>query len=388
MTLSKPAVLVVAAEESSCKYALRVMKAFQKLNKDLYFFGIGNEEMRAQGLHPLARSEDIAVMGLVEVFKVQGQIRQALKNILAEIDKNPPQVALLLDFGGFNLHLAQALKVRNIPVVYYVLPKVWAWRKKRAVKVKNYVDHALAIHPFEEEFFAELGVRAQFIGHPLLEEKQDFLNSDFDILKFKTSKNMNSQSSVLGLMPGSRRSEVKRHLNVMLDAAEKVWQKDSSVQVAILLAPAFTESGLKQQIQKTYQFPIHFIKEDSWKMVAVCDYLLTASGTATLQVGLLKKPQVVVYKMSAISARLAKWIVKIPYFSLINLILNKKSVTELFQNEVNPKRMAEEIWALMKKEDRYTSLIKDYALLEKEMQKSNATDEVVKLILSYVDAKA
>lgn len=383
---SVPSVLVVAAEESSCKYALRVMRRLQEgQNLKIKFWGVGNAEMRAQeGFKAIAKSEDLAVMGLFEVFKIQGLIRQALKDILHEVDQNPPQVAMLLDYGGFNLYLAQALKARNIPVVYYVLPKVWAWRKKRALKIKNYVDRALAIHPFEEKFFADLNVKADFVGHPLLEEKQDHLNKNLDILRLKNQVGLESSGTVLGLMPGSRRSEVKRHLDIMLDSAALIQEQKPDVQVVVLLAPAFDEANLRKQIKKQYSFPIHFIKSDSWQMIQVCDFLLTASGTATLQVGLLQKPQVVIYKMNALSARLAKWVVKIPYFSLVNLILNKSSVTELFQADAHPDKISKELLELMQKGDKYQALMQDYQQLESEMGRVQATEEVCKVLKDYL----
>ena len=382
-----PSVLVVAAEESSCKYAVRVMRGLKhELGHDVRFWGVGNLEMRNQGFKALAHSEDMAVMGLFEIFKIQALIRQALKNILEEVDKNPPKVALLLDYGGFNLHLAQALKARNIPVVYYVLPKVWAWRKKRALKIKAYVDHALAIHPFEEKFFADLGVKATFVGHPLLEEKQDFLNKKFDVQELKRSLNM-KEGPVLGLMPGSRNSEVSRHFNLMLEAAQKIKKVHADLQVVVLLAPAFTPEGLKNQISAQCDLPLHFIKRDSWDMIGLCDFLITASGTATLQVGLLQKPQVVVYKMNPLSARLARIVVKIPFFSLINLILNKNAVTELFQGDANPEAISQEVLELMKKTERYTQLLGDYSHLEAEMQKTSATTEVVKILKQYLSQK-
>lgn len=385
--IQEASVLVVAAEESSCKYALRVMRGLRHdlQNSKFNFWGIGNAEMQAEGFKAMASSEDMAVMGLFEVFKIQALIRETLKKILQEVDRHPPQVALLLDYGGFNLYLAQELKKRNVPVVYYVLPKVWAWRKKRALKIKNHVDHALAIHPFEENFFADLDVKATFVGHPLLEEKQDYLNRKFDIEAYKASLNMGT-GPVLGLMPGSRKSEVSRHFNLMLEAASQVRTQSpgTQVEVVVLLAPAFDEQTLRLQIKKNYDFPIHFVKRDSWEMIDLCDYLITASGTATLQVGLLKKPQVVVYKMNPLSARLARWVVKIPYFSLINLILNKKAVTELFQGEAHPQAVAQEVLELMSGQEKYARLIADYGQLEQEMQKASATTEVVKIIKTYV----
>lgn len=378
-------VLIVAAEESSCKYALRLIKHLQnKTQAPITYWGIGNQEMCEHGFKAIVNSEDIAVMGLIEVFKIQAKIRQSLKDILNRVEQSPPQVAVLLDFGGFNLYLAKELKKRNIPVVYYVLPKVWAWRKKRALKIKNYVDQALAIHPFEVDFFKALGVEASFVGHPLLEEKQDFLNSGFDQKQFKIKCGLNSEKEVVGLMPGSRRSELKKHLNPMLDAAQKTLENFPDTQVAVLVAPAFEVVDLKAMIQKKYKFPVHFIKAQSWQMVQACDYMITASGTATLQVGLLYKPQVVIYKMNTVSAWLARKVVKVPYFSLVNLILEKPAVTELFQTDANPQKISEVMLQLMNKTEAYQAMKKAYALLEEKMQSQNATEEVVRRILPYL----
>ncbi len=388
MTLSlakSNSLLIIAGEESSCKYAIKVMTYLKKNKTDLDFWGIGNKEMEGLGFSRLAKSEDLAVMGLFEILKNQKKIRAAFSEVLKQCEIRKPKVALLLDYGGFNLKLAGVLKSKGIKVVYYIPPKIWVWRKNRVFKIKKFVDKVLVVHPFEVDFYKNYGVEATYVGHPLLEEFYHYKSNSSSLEPFKKKLGLDSSLN-LGLMPGSRDSEVERLLNLFLDTAALVYEKKPNINVTVLVAPGYEIEDFKARLNKNYEFPIHFVKEDSWKMIDLCDYLITASGTATLQVGLLKKPQIVVYRMNPLSAFLAKIIVTgIKYFGLINLILNEQICPEYFQQNAKPEPMSQNILDLIiNKDNLKTEMLAKYDRLEEQLKGPGAAKMVSESILSFL----
>lgn len=378
--------LVVAAEESSCKYALKILKQIKQEKPHLKAWGIGNKEMEIFGFHRLANAEDLAVMGLFEILKNQKKIRTAFSDIIAEVKRSKPKAAILLDYGGFNLKLAKSLKELGVKVIYYIPPKVWVWKKNRVFKIKKYVDDVLVVHPFEVDFYKSYGIEAKYVGHPLLEEYYTYKNTPFSLEAFKNKLGLDTSLNI-GLMPGSRNSEVDLLLNPMLEAAEVLIKKKSNINISMLVAPGFEIEDLRKRFSRFYDFPIHFIKEDSWRMIDLCDYMITASGTATLQVGLLKKPQIIIYKMNPISAYLAKIVVKgIKFFGLVNLILGQKICPELFQGEVQPETMAQLTLDLIQnKEDLRDKMLTAYMNLEKELKGDGAARLVSLAVYKYYD---
>jgi lipid-A-disaccharide synthase len=378
-------ILVVAAEESSGKYALKVIKEFKSQRSHIQFWGIGNLEMETHGFKRLAKSEDLAVMGLFEILKNQKKIRTAFSEILKQAKLTKPKVALLLDYGGFNLRLSAHLKKMGIKVVYYIPPKVWVWKTNRVYKIKEFVDDVLVVHPFEVDFFNKYGVKSLYVGHPLLEEYYNYKSTQFPVDAFKKKLGLDGSLNI-GLMPGSRNSEVNLLLNPMLEAAEKLLELKPNINISVLVAPGFEIEDFKQRLEKSYSFPIHFIKEDSWLMIDLCDYMITASGTATLQVGLLKKPQIVIYKMNPLSAVLAKIIVRgIKNFGLVNLILGKQICPEFFQSEVKSEPMAQKVVDLIKNKDRKTDeMLTSYSELEEELKGPGAAKLVVETLSKYL----
>ena len=379
--------LVVAAESSSCAYACRVIQALKE--DQISFWGVGNPEMQSLGFECLEFSKNMAVMGLFEILKKRKHIQSAYSVIVERIKKKPPQAALLLDYGGFNLKLARVLKSQGIPVIYYIPPKVWAWKESRALKIKKYVDRTLVVFPFEVDYYKKHNINVEFVGHPIVEDLKAFQHSEFDREHFKRRLGLNT-SFVLGLMPGSRESEVSRHLTVMLDAAEILWKKKPFLNICVLVAPDFEIDEMKGMLKKRYEMPLTFVKEESWSMIDICDSIIAASGTATLQVGLLKKPQVVIYKMNPISMLLFREIIKmtgnIKYASLVNIVLGQKCVCpELIQREASVKNIVTKILPLLSsKSPEVLQMKEDYQKLEEHFFHSMASEKVADVIREFL----
>lgn len=341
-------VMMVAAEASSSLYAQRLLELWRTEGRKVAAFGIGSRQMEQLGFECVGRSEELAVVGLQEVLAHWSQIKSCFYKLLDEADRRKPKYVLLMDYPDFNLRLAKQLKKRGHRVVYYISPQIWAWRKSRVFFIKKWVDLMLVLFPFEKDFYDSHAVANEFVGHPLLDELSDELTDKKEILRARARYGFSPNDIVLGLMPGSRHSELKHHLQIQLKVAERLQKNSPKLKVALFVAPHFEVEQIKQMLPQGSQLYLTVIKDEPFKMICLSDVVLTASGTATLMVGLLAKPMVIMYKMSPLSGWLAKLIVKgTDFFGLVNLILKKKVAPELFQQAASEEGLIQELKPLI-----------------------------------------
>ncbi len=376
-------VLIVAGEASSSLYAQRLIEHWKRQGQEIETFGIGSRSMEALGFRCLGRSEEMAVVGLLEVIRHFPLIRRVYKALLAECDRQRPDVALLLDYPDFNLRLAKDLKKRGIRVVYYISPQVWAWRRGRVKLIKKVVDEMLVLFPFEEAFYREHGVKATFVGHPLLDEL-DHLSEDTSLLRQQFG--LKADELVLGLMPGSRESELKNHLREQLAAAELLVRRYPAMRAVLLCAPTIERERLQKEASEI-SIPIQIIKAEPFAMIGVSDFLLVASGTATLMVGLMARPMVVMYRMSAITAWFAKRLVKhTRFFGMVNLVMGREVAKELFQEQASAAGMATELEKFVDPSIRLTT-IAELKTLKARLGSQGATGRVALALAPYLTSK-
>lgn len=334
-------VLIVAAEASSVTYAQRILETWKKQGRKVHAFGVGSQDMENIGFERLGKSEEMAVVGAAEIINHFGLLKGVFDSLVVEAEKRRPKVAIVMDYPEFNLMLAKKLHAMDIPVVYYISPQVWAWRKGRVKTIKKYCKKVFVLFPFEVPFYEEHGVPCEFVGHPLLDELDERLIDDATY--FKTHRNqcgIRDDEIVLGLMPGSRRLELKQHFQIQLDAARILSKKYPNLKVLILTAPTFSKEQMQDYLED-FRLPYILLKDEPFRMIHLVDMMLVASGTATLQVGILKKPMVIMYKMKWLTGVFAKLVVRgTKYFGLVNLILNREAVPERFQSEVTPEKIA------------------------------------------------
>lgn len=349
----KSKVLIVAAEASSSLYAKRLLEIWKSKGRDVSAFGIGSRDMEALGFEILGRSEEMAVVGLQEVIAHWDLIKYTFYSLLEKAETEKPDFALLLDYPDFNLRLAKKLKKLGIPVVYYISPQIWAWRQGRVKKMKALVDKMLVLFPFEKKFYEDHGVPCDFVGHPLLDElKQDLLDKK-EIIKRREKYGLTGEGKIVALMPGSRNSELKHHLDTQLAVAKKLWEQDRSRQMVLIVAPTFTKEDIQNRLPPL-EFPLQLIQGEPFEMISLADVVLTASGTATLMVGLMEKPMVIMYKMNPMTAFIAKkFVTATKYFGMINLILNEEVAKELFQEQASVKNLTSEMEKLLLDEPLY-----------------------------------
>ncbi len=376
-------ILIVAAEASSCLYARRLLELWRAQGLNVEAFGVGDEAMAKIGFENLAKAEDLAVVGLQEVFAHWSVIKTAFHKLVAAAQLRKPQVVLLLDYPGFNLRLAKRLKKMGLPIVYYISPQVWAWKTGRVKLIRETIDRMLVVLPFEKEFYAKHDMQVDFVGHPLLDEmSEELLSKEFQAER-RARYGIRDFDLVLALMPGSRRSELRHHLETQLRVAERLQKRLKNLKVMLFVAPGFDKDELLKGAGELSS-SIILVKDEPFKMISLADVILCASGTATLMVGLMLKPMVVMYKMNGLTAWLAKRIVKSTrFFALINLVLDKKVVEELFQGDASVERLEQELFDLLSDPNRRSNLAVELSQARHRLGTTGATERVSEIVSGY-----
>jgi len=337
--------LVVAGEASGDMHAARLLAELKRIRPDLRPFGMAGEESARAGVELLAESREVAVVGITEALRVLPRAREVFDLLVAEAARRRPPVALLVDFPEFNLRLVKKLRRLGVRVAYYVSPQVWAWRRGRVRLISRWVDRMLVLFPFEAEFYGAHGVQVEHVGHPLVDEVPE-LPQVWD------APHAEDGPRRLALLPGSRQSEVEKLLPVMLEAAREL-AREVPLCVTIvraqtialeLLQPHLDAAGLREA-----GVTVEVVDSDQRFCVVAGSHLaLCASGTATLEVALLRTPLLVLYRLHRSSYWLGRLMVRLPWWSLVNLVLDEGVVPELLQAEANPQRIAAESLRLLR----------------------------------------
>lgn len=365
---------LVAGEASGDLHGANLMKALKHEDDRAVFRYFGGDKMQAEGGELVKHYADMAFMGFTEVVFNLRTIFKNLKKCKADILSWQPDVLILIDFPGFNLKIAEFAKENNIRVCYYISPKIWAWNQKRVLKIKKVVDHMFCILPFEVDFYKEWGMKVDYVGNPLLDEQAAF-SPDPDFI----SQNNLAEQKIIALLPGSRKQEIERLLPVMLSITDQF----PAYQFAIAAAPTFDENYYQQFIGSK---KVKLLFNNTYNLLHHAHAAIVASGTATLETALFKVPQVVVYRGGAISIAIARMLVKIKFISLVNLIVNKKIVTELIQEDCNTKKVGEELQLIVEGDGR-ERMLHNYEELLRLMGKPGASAKTAKLIYQYSSIK-
>jgi lipid-A-disaccharide synthase len=331
-------IVVITGEASGEAHATRVIQALQQQQPDIHLSGIGGAKMRAAGVNLIADFSELAVMGLVEVLKRYRVIKKIFNKVVDHLKQQQPDLLVLVDYPGFNLKLAKQAKKLGIPVVYYISPKVWAWREGRVKTIKRYVDHMAVLFPFEVPIYENVGVPVTCVGHPLV----DAVNSDLTIEQAKQHFDFDVKNKVLGLFPGSRNSEVNALLPIMLQAAERIKQRHPNVTVVLPLAPGLTRETLAPLLANS-SIRVELVEGEFYSLTKACDAIVAASGTVTLEIALLGVPHFLVYRVAPLSYSILKRLVRVPYVGLCNIVTKQNIIKEVLQDEVTAERLDQEL---------------------------------------------
>lgn len=376
-------ILIVAAEASSCLYAQRLLQHWKKSGVQVDAFGIGDQAMADEGFRCLGRAEELAVVGIQEVVAHWSVIKKAFYDLLSAAKNERPQVVLLLDYPGFNLRFAKKMKALGIPVVYYISPQVWAWRTGRMKLIREVIDKMLVVFPFEVDFYSQHKMDVEFVGHPLLDELNP-KHFDPEARALHRSKyGIGPEDVALALMPGSRNSELKHHLDVQLGTARLLQAKYPHLKVMLFVAPNFTKEQVQDRLSEL-GFPLILIKDEPFSMIDLADVVLCASGTATLMVGLLEKPMVIMYRMSSMTALLARmFVTRTKYFGLVNLVLDNPVAPELFQEQAAPENLARTLDPLIVSVTERRDMAIRLRPAKDRLGQKGATERVAKVLEKY-----
>lgn len=319
-------------------HAAHLVKELKHLDPSLTFSGLGGPRMQENGVELYKDLTRMAVVGFIEVLQHYREIREAFHLILTKACEIMPAAVILVDYPGFNLALAHELKKRNIKVIYYISPQVWAWGEKRVYKIRRDVDRMLVLFQFEKDFYARFGIPVDFVGHPLMDTVQVTQSKE----AFLRGYGLQTEKLTVGLLPGSREKEVEHLLPVMLEAADILAGKFPHLQFLILQAPTIKKSLIEEFCRRSPCRPL-IIEGETYDGIHACDVCIVASGTATLETAILKKPMVVVYKTSFLTWLFAKCLVKIPDIGLVNVVAGKRIVPECVQFQAIGPKIAEEL---------------------------------------------
>jgi lipid-A-disaccharide synthase len=335
-------IMIVAGEASGDLHGGNLVHAIHRFDPNLSFYGVGGARMKTAGVKLIADAADMAVVGLSEVVFKLGSILRIMHRLKRFLAKEPPDLVILIDYPDFNLPLARAARKSGIKVLYYISPQVWAWRKGRIATIRKSVDRMAVILPFEEHFYREAGMGVTFVGHPLLDEVKKKYTRIEALKRF----GLKDEAITVGLLPGSRRSEVTRLLPEMLGACRILKDKLSPLQFVLPLAGTL-DPNLVEDILRQFPVQVNVIRDDIYDAIAISDVAIVASGTATLETALMETPMVVVYKVSAFSYTIGRRFIHVDHISLANIIAGRTIVPELIQDDANPERIAAEVRELL-----------------------------------------
>jgi lipid-A-disaccharide synthase len=373
-------VLIVTGEASGDLHGANLIRAARELEPRLHFYGVGGPRMADAGCELLVRGEEIAVMGLVEVlghFPAICRAFRRLKAVLTGADR--PAALVLIDFPDFNLRLAKVAKQAGVPVLYYVSPQVWAWRQGRVKKIAAVVDRLAAIFPFEPELYQGLPLQVEYVGHPLLDEfrvtteREDYL----------TGLGIEPSRPVVGIFPGSRLSELRYNLDVMLDAAERI--RDHHPQAAFLLpvATTFNRAELEARLGGS-KLPLTLVDSNIYDAVNACDAILAVSGTVTLQIALVGTPLAIVYRMAPLTYAIGRRLVKVPYIGLANIVAGESVAREFIQDQATAENLAAEIVRILDNEDYDRQMRQGLQKVRKRLGEGGCSQRVAETLVTML----
>lgn len=372
-------VVFVAGEESGDAHTAEIISELKAIYPQIDISGIGGRHMQSQGVKLISDLARFGVTGLTEVIRHLKVIRKAFNDIKQHLVNTKPDVLVLVDYPGFNLRLARYAKTLGIKVVYYISPQIWAWKAKRIHTIKSCVDHMAVIFPFEKGIYRQAGVPVSFVGHPLVNKIQRFQEKTLD----REMLHLPENKKIIALLPGSRRNEIERHLPIMKQCAEILHEKNKHLHFSIPIAGTLSFESIKKYFLNT-NLSISFHQQKALEVTALSDCVIVASGTASLECALLKKPMCIIYKASLLTYLIASKVIKVRYLGLCNLLLNKMVVPEFLQYDCTPDRLADEINHLLNSSTYQNKMLSQLEHLKRTLSNEEADCSVVDVIKSVL----
>jgi lipid-A-disaccharide synthase len=357
-------ILVSAGEASGEMYGAELIESLRRLDSSIQFFGVGGERMRAAGCETVVDAKDLAVVGITEILNHLPKILRLYKHLISEADRRKPDLAVVIDSPAFNWRVARQMKRRGIPTVYYVAPQFWAWRQGRVRLIRDYIDKALVIFPFEEKFYRDRGVDASFVGHPLADLPYPAIERSEYARQFELDK----AKQWITLMPGSRVKEVRMNLPTMLESAALL---GPGYEYLLPVAPTLDRGLLESLIvgQKVTLVP------QALPALFHSRAGIVASGTATVEAAMMNTPFIMVYRVSGLTYLLGKPRVKVPRFAMVNLIAEDEVVPELVQRDFTAEKVVARLKAILLDGPARERMLAGLAEVKEKLRRPSAAHE-------------
>jgi lipid-A-disaccharide synthase len=376
-------ILMVAGEVSGDLHGAHLVEAIHRLDPEVQFLGVGGEGLERAGMKLLYSSRALSVVGITEVLPKIRSILTAFKILKQSLDREKPDLVILIDFPDFNLRLAKAAHRRNIPVLYYISPQVWAWRSGRVKQISRWVKKMIVFFPFEVPIYREAGVDVEWIGHPLVDIARPTLLREEAFRRF----GLDPARRTIGLLPGSRASEITRLLPILLASAQHLEKEIKAVQFIIPLASSIPKAMLTPFINKI-PIPFTLIDGQTYDVMNISELLITASGTATLEGAVVGTPMVIIYKVSKLSYWIGRALIHVDHIGLVNLVAGRRIVPELIQKEANPRRIADEALQILKDPARRQEMRRAMAEVREHLGEPGATERAARIVYSFVQNRS
>ena len=376
---SQPHIMILAGETSGDAHAAAVVSEIKKIQPDILFTGMGGHEMQKAGVEIFFDSARIAVMGLFEVLKHWGDIKQAMRLIKLKLETTRPDLLILVDYPEFNLKMAKHAKSLGIKVLFYISPKVWASRPKRIHKIGQSIDHMAVIFKFETDIYQQANIPVTFVGNPLVDKVN--ISDQAELIHQNLQHNKNGR--IIGLFPGSRKSELSRLLPVMLETAELMLKQDPDLNFVLPVAINLDLQAIQQQCEHV-DIDITFTQDNLYDVINSCDAIVSCSGTVTLEIGLLNVPMCVVYKLSWLSYQILSRIITIDQISLVNIIAREQVVVELLQDAASAKSISQELFKLIDDTQYRQQVLQGLQKVKNNMGQGEGSKRMAELVLSFI----
>jgi lipid-A-disaccharide synthase len=373
----KKNILIVAGEASGDLHGSKVVEALRHLDPQIRIEGMGGHHLRGAGVEILVDSSRLAVVGITEVFGRLGDLLRAYRKLKERVHSREIGLLLLIDFPDFNLGLARVAKEAGVPVLYYISPQVWAWRSGRIRKIVQRVSRMAVIFPFEVALYEEAGLKAEFVGHPLMDTLGGAENSSFPGEKGWKG------APLIVLLPGSRHKEVKALLPEMVRAAEIMARERPGAGFLLALAPTIEKEEVEALLQPG-GVRVHVVQGMTYQAIRAADLVWVASGTATLETAILGKPMVITYQVSPLSYWVGRAMVQVQWIGLVNIVAGRSLVPELIQKEARGERIAEETLKILDDEPYRRGMIQGILEVKRKLGSPGASQRVARMALEMI----
>lgn len=370
--------MIVTGEASGDLHGAHLVHALVKHFPKSIFYGVGGAHLRKEGVSLLSNSDELGVVGISEVIKKLGTVFKVFRKLSRFLKQERPDLLILVDYPEFNFLLARVAHRAGIPIVYYISPQVWAWRSGRVKTIRRFIDKMIVIFPFERDFYQQHGIDVAWVGHPLVDTVVSSLTKE----EFCRQHDLDPSEPIVGILPGSRESEVQRLLPVMLEAAQRLREQRKETQFVLPLASSLMDSEIFAQPLPSL---IHLIRKQTYETIHAADLIVTASGTVTVETAILETPMIITYIVSPLTHWLGKRFINVPFIGMVNLIAEKQIVPELIQTEATPERIAEEVLTLLRDSEKLTAIQHELRRVHQKLGEPGAPDRAAVAIADVLE---